>query len=205
MIDYNRAIQLSYQTIYSLNIDRLPIDPLRIARQNGISLVSYSQIAEMTGRLREEVIRQTGTEAGALWKHGDRYVIVYNDNDNYPRIRWTVAHELGHYFMNHDLKHTPDQEAEANTFAKHLLTPFPLLYYVREFHKYAYTVQDVSKMFGLSLEAAHNVIASANKSAVYARAYLNSELVDIFLPAINKEMMSIDKKLFKNNALIFIS
>lgn len=61
------------------------------------------------------------------------YVIVVNANHYKNRQRFTMAHELGHYALNHgdkedtlyrdsELENTPD-EIEANAFAAEILMP----------------------------------------------------------------------------------
>ena len=65
------------------------------------------------------------------------YILFYNSKRMAERKKWTIAHELGHYFCDHLLQNyiTPptspdaakqrelDQEAEANRFARCLLAP----------------------------------------------------------------------------------
>lgn len=65
------------------------------------------------------------------------YVLFYNSDRLAERKKWTIAHELGHYFCGHLLQNylTPpaspeaakqreqEQEAEANRFARCLLAP----------------------------------------------------------------------------------
>ena len=91
-----------------------------------------------------EVYQLLNSEDGALWYKSDTqtYILLYNDTiDNKERIRFTIAHELGHYVLKHN--ETTDKtilsryslseneyktfETEANFFAKHLLVPFPVL------------------------------------------------------------------------------
>ncbi|MFZ6048080.1 ImmA/IrrE family metallo-endopeptidase [Pseudomonas sp. CR3202] len=71
---------------------------------------------------------------------GDKWIIGLNENmDSLGRIRFTIAHEFGHYLLHrqrqdnfnctHEDMHTWDSqvraiEAEADTFASYLLMPF---------------------------------------------------------------------------------
>lgn len=62
------------------------------------------------------------------------YLITVNANHHENRQRFTIAHELGHYFLRHGNKHDTfetmyrdghlnAEEMEANTFAAELLMP----------------------------------------------------------------------------------
>src|SRR3989339_845568 len=92
--------------------------------------------------------------------------IYVNVDDPYPRQVFTVAHELGHYFLHAD-KHqeiyyrkeltrldgeNPPQESEANWFAASLLMPKKLIL------KYWELTQDIEKLaqiFGVSPSAVY--------------------------------------------------
>jgi Zn-dependent peptidase ImmA (M78 family) len=101
-------------------------DPLllvhQIAADNGIRILE-SDLYEISGALRKE---------------GDRWVIYVNRGDSQQRKLFTVAHELGHYFVHRDfcdefvdgqLISRDDQERyaakelEANEFAGNLIMP----------------------------------------------------------------------------------
>jgi Zn-dependent peptidase ImmA (M78 family) len=90
---------------------------------------------------------------------------VVNAEDSPARQNFTVAHELGHYLLEHELsgaeytclfrnpanqKNTPI-EKEANCFAANLLVP---TYILREYlDKYPFaTNEQLSKIFGVSSE-----------------------------------------------------
>ena len=53
------------------------------------------------------------------------YLICYNDAGMPARIRFTLAHELGHLLMNHHDRSDEAAEREADCFAQHLLLPRP--------------------------------------------------------------------------------
>lgn len=92
----------------------------------------------------------------------DVNIILYNRELHASRIKWTIAHELGHIYLNHSADNSIS-EVEANVFAAQLLMPsqaFQALYDT-------YTcVQSscVSRVFGVSNEAANRRITSYQKS-----------------------------------------
>lgn len=68
--------------------------------------------------------------------HQKRKIIIVNDNVSKGRVRFSIAHELGHYFLRHgpvalnmlNCKDRPThQEVDANAFASELLMSKPLL------------------------------------------------------------------------------
>lgn len=84
-------------------------------------------------------------------------VIGYNQNNNYFRKRFTIAHELGHFLLKHLAKEheinfydkTP-QEREANQFAAELLMP---LDFIKADFKNSPNIDGLSKKYLVSKEA----------------------------------------------------
>jgi len=119
-------------------MDTFYIDPIQIAKQNGIDVKpikgvkrnlkwfdSYEYIPEdLCGYIEKQ--------------DNGKVVIYYNPNHHENRQRFTIAHELGHYFLNHldnnhkkyrDLRENFNinnfdyKEVEANKYAAELLMP----------------------------------------------------------------------------------
>lgn len=99
----------------------------------GIELHSYSTDA------RCRTFIELGIE-GYFYVSENSPHIFYNDiHGNIGRIRYTIAHELGHFFLKHDLLEdgeilTDIVEQEAQVFAAHLLIPNPALIALRKKH-----------------------------------------------------------------------
>ncbi|MGL5715062.1 MAG: ImmA/IrrE family metallo-endopeptidase [Paraclostridium sp.] len=117
---------LALDVLESHDIISLPVDPVLIANNLGIRVYA------------ENFETYNGDKvSGAIVKHEDGTIeILVNENDTYERQRFTIAHELGHYFLH--LKNAPQyervdmhratgystnipQEVEANNFAAALL------------------------------------------------------------------------------------
>lgn len=91
--------------------------------------------------LRKDILEDS--LSGFLYKNGDQHIITINSIHPDARQRFTIAHELGHYFLGHhgnlfiDKGHlyrdarssagTIEMEKEANKFAAELLMPEELL------------------------------------------------------------------------------
>lgn len=69
----------------------------------------------------------TGAEDGYTVKYKNKYRIFVDSNTHPMRLRFTLAHELGHILLGHITSHQkkpdPWQEYEANAFASELLMP----------------------------------------------------------------------------------
>lgn len=103
----------------------LPIDPVVIAKKVGIP-ISQVNFKSVKGSV----------VLGGIKKNKENISIYINANDSMARKRFTIAHELGHYFLNHinnkgefvDLHRDvlavkSKEEQEANEFAGCLLMP----------------------------------------------------------------------------------
>lgn len=109
-------------------IDRLPIDVLKIAKTAGIRVVRNSQA---------KVLKPD--ELGKSFYDGNNWLTVYDDSRPTVEARVTLAHEIGHILLGHDLKHVqyadakefdkkPKSEQQAEMFAARLLCPACLLW-----------------------------------------------------------------------------
>lgn len=103
--------------------------------------------------------------SGALRKEGGRWVIYVNRGDSQQRKLFTVAHELGHYFVHRDLcdefvdgqlvsRDEQDRyaakELEANEFAGNLIMPEARVRERVAGQVTADTLQSLAKSFGVS-------------------------------------------------------
>lgn len=109
--------------------------------RNEIRIVPYSRLTERYGLTQKEVFVYLKSELGTTHHRPERaqYVIYYNDALPEGTWRFTIAHELGHIFLEHftvagtdllDEESIPQElylelEREANAFARNLLSPAP--------------------------------------------------------------------------------
>lgn len=148
MYDYNQVkddahVETTVANAFrTLNIKSYPVDIFDVLEQlEFVRVVPYSVFSARFNISTEEVIREFGTEDGCTIYNprGKRYIIYYNDLDSKliesSRIRWTLAHELGHISLDHFSKMNVTQlrrrsmtnekyrilEQEANKFAAYFL------------------------------------------------------------------------------------
>ena len=117
--------------------------------------------------------------SGCINFRKDKSLIVINRNDSFNRKRFTIAHELYHYFYDGNDDH-------ANIFASYLLAPYNALY--KKIKQFNYEISDenlnhLSKHFGMS------------KAALFKRlvldGYLSDEKLKHFIKHNRKERLEI--------------
>ena len=107
----------------------LPVQPLALLRrQPDTTVLTFGQ-AEMSGLFRQEALAGLirGREALTCLPEGSgRRYVLFDPSPRPARLRFTLAHELGHLLLSH-LAEGSREEREANIFAAQLLMPLPVL------------------------------------------------------------------------------
>jgi len=104
---------------------------------------------------------KTDKFAGCLWRNGDEWTIVLNTRQSSQRRLFTVAHELGHYFLHRQLQNqftcnnssaacSTTLEREANAFAAELLMP---AHQIHQYVQHHYHPSRTANLLGVSEEA----------------------------------------------------
>lgn len=127
--DYKIARNKAWETLIKCNITSLPINLATIARLNNITILKYSNS------------KQNLTGDGFSLNVNNVNVIYYNDKKPKTRIRFTLAHELGHCLLGHlkvgktynrnsekDFDGMDIYEMQANVFARDILMPATVLH-----------------------------------------------------------------------------
>ena len=90
---------------------------------------------------------------GLTLRQGDLTLILYNDTiENRGRANFTVAHELGHVYLNHT-EETPRAQREADRFAAALLMPEAVIRFLDCQGGRPLTPEEMTTYFGASLSA----------------------------------------------------
>lgn len=184
--DYQKAEKAAYALLQINNVDALPINLKKISKIfPNLKIKTYSWFAKTRKMSLEEVKDFANSNEGCCYykKSTKSYLILYNDTiENKGRIRWTIAHELGHFILKHNeitdktimsrnsltKKEYDTFESEANCFARNLLAPSPVLF---NFNKISF--QEVASLCELSYEASFNVIKFLNTGAQMGIRYNN--------------------------------
>jgi len=141
---FSQVSQRAYEFSTELGITEFPVDPQKVIRQfPNWHLQGWLYLQTNTDEDDPLFLDRDGAEARTVIQRGDNnYLIVYDERiDNRHRIRWTLAHEIGHIVLGH-LVHfdvtalnrrglTKKQygvlEVEAHWFAAELLSPKPVI------------------------------------------------------------------------------
>lgn len=114
---YIKAKKIALQTLADCNITNLPVNLIDIADYYHIILVPYS-ISQYVKKYN-----LYNLDGFSFYRNG-HHIIYFNDNIHRLKVRFTVAHELGHCLLGHtkQLKHSNVQEVAANIFAVNILS-----------------------------------------------------------------------------------
>jgi hypothetical protein len=124
--------------LQACEISSLPVDPFKIIKWFGWEIFTVGYVSGCAQIPRNQVIDGVDSD---LYCINGRYKIIYNEKAYPARIRFTLAHEIGHIWLKHleDFELTrlsqnsfaEEQydvlEKEANCFAAELLMPYFIL------------------------------------------------------------------------------
>ncbi len=129
---------------------KLPVPIKKIVKFLGYRLVPYSSFAQRHNLTYKETVDYFGTDDACsdYEKNTNIYVVYFNDMDKAKienhRIRWNIAHELGHIVLGHhktentrlfrnslSFKEYNRLEEEADAFASYILVPYIVLNFQR--------------------------------------------------------------------------
>lgn len=143
-------------------ISTYPFNIWSLLRKMGIRTIAYSSLSFDK---RKELLSKS-KDAFTVYPpdfNPAKTIIFYNDEiRDRERIRFTLAHELGHLVLAHPDDYDEKYEHEADIFANYLLVPAPLIF---EYSEINYSV--VSCDFAVSYGCA----ASACDRAAKRRSY----------------------------------
>lgn len=121
-------------------IRHLPIDPFAIIENRGYKLIPYCKPIDNSSD-DEDAFSQ-------FYPPINTYVIVYNVNKSFDRVRFTLMHEIGHIDMGHKGESKLAKKI-ADYYAGYALAPSPLI------HKFANeNVDIIRKVFYISPQCA---------------------------------------------------
>ena len=118
----------AWQCLADFHVDRFPVDVLRIATSADIHVIKNSMIGDL----------RPG-EYGKSYFNGWKWILIYDDTQPTVVSRFTLAHELGHIFLGHNLayvtyreikefQNTDKPERQADAFAERILCPSCILW-----------------------------------------------------------------------------
>lgn len=150
-VNYQNARNAAWRFLLDNNVSLLPVDLISICKDNNIKV------------LRDVKSLYLDThERGVTFLRDKQYNVLLNASDPVPVQRYTIAHELGHIYMEHPLTNGkygrtfgPQREEkspieyQAERFAIDILAPACVLWGLKLSEP-----DEISKVCGISLQAA---------------------------------------------------
>lgn len=126
---YRQARDAAWQCLIDTSACSLPVKTLKIAAFFGIKVIRNSDA---------DLLEPSEYGCSIVDENGN-WTIVYEDSDTPGRIRFTVAHELGHILLGHEIesgfghyrrivRNKPMTETQADEFAARILAPACVLW-----------------------------------------------------------------------------
>ena len=124
---YKDARNASWNVLINHKITSLPVSVTTICNDENITLAKNNTVKLLNNN-----------EFAKTMLINDKWYIIYDDNMSKERIRFSIAHELGHIFLGHQLTNDeyrrtfvidkPSEETQADIFASRLLAPAVVLW-----------------------------------------------------------------------------
>lgn len=156
---YTQARDLSWRVLLETKTNALPVKISSICKYYGVTLRSYAAGAPLIETLN--LTQQCQISDGFSIRRGGYFFAFYNGTQPPGRVRFTIAHELGHIVLGHlghdqhtiyNREPSPDdlpEEQAANVFASRLLAPACVLHALG-----AVTPEQIANVCDISLTAA---------------------------------------------------
>ena len=194
---YQYAREKAIDILVDYGTNSLPISVKKISNNLPFKILfnTYSHLMKQHGFSYAEVCGAYKSEDGAVIQNGDEYCILYNDIDrSSQRIRFTLAHELGHIILGHlqfdaclyrlsDCQYDV-LEKEANQFASQLLSPEPLIYDILK-KSHSINTSQIRNIFDISYQSADCVLKRMNsRGGIFC--YRTETLHDLYAEPLNE-------------------
>ena len=202
--DYNLAFSTAVKIIEKYNLNDLPIDIFALVKKfKKIRIETYSNLIKKNNCSIQELIEEFGSELG-FCAYDEVYgnaVIYYNDKKNIRLIRFTIAHELAHYLLNHferadsgiiskkilSLFNYESLEKESDCFARNLLSPASLVYIMN-----ITDPVEIKNIFKVTFKASK---ARVDFYKEYDYKYLNNKMINFFKKRFHKYLKRYEVKI----------
>ena len=125
---YKNIRDSAWKCLLDFNITELPVSVLKIARAANVKVIRNTIALTLSKG-----------ELGKVLTDGKDWIIIYDDTKPVDVCRFTIAHELGHIFLGHNMAYAkyshlkqfdkkPKSEQQADMFAMRLLCPACILW-----------------------------------------------------------------------------
>lgn len=149
---YNALKLLCMQKLSGMHSLRM-LDLRRMKTDMPVTVGTVQSYIASSGASAEEIFGGLGIPEGITLRHNGVNIILYDEAVKSPkRIRWTIAHEIGHIMCGHS-ECNPEHEREANEFAAQLLLPDCVIEYLEKKTGNKISPEKLARLFSVSLGA----------------------------------------------------
>ena len=170
---YKEARNKAWEVLLKCKLAELPIDLGKIADAYSMKVVLYTK-TNLMQLFKEDVLQGDGF---IINNNSEKQIYINDKIHNRNRRRFTLAHELGHGILNHDISkihyrnnendsQTDMQELEANVFARDILMPATVLAALN-----IHTPEEIMKLCDVSRRSAE--IRAERMEELYKRNMFN--------------------------------
>lgn len=166
--DYNKATNAAYELLINYQGIMPQIDVFSVIDllpyNLKVSVHTYSQCAKkMRCSYKDFFKKYASSEHGFTIPNlkEKKYIICFNEKKDEPTIRFTMAHEIGHIYLDHKADNSITDK-EANCFARNLLCPIQI---AEGFH--VNTEREYVECFGISEPMAAATVANRKSDKFY--------------------------------------
>ena len=151
---------------------------------------------------------------GEVYYDGKRWSIIYDDKMTVDEIRFTVAHEIGHMYLQHNkykpkgvivqpvFRSYPSAENQASMFAERLLCPSCVLAALDP-----QSPEEIAELCHVELSVAkqrYKRMLTLNERKKYLTDPLEKKVYELFLPFINERKGLIERPNDRENSAIIL-
>lgn len=137
--DFDRAATAAAEILIKYGISTAPVDPIPIFKKApGFNVVTFTEMSNLIGIPRDDLVSTFDSESHdaitSVHIRGDQkhYIVAYNMRLPQYLVQRALAREMGHIVLGHDgTRPQSVRNAEALTFAQHLLCPRALIHAIR--------------------------------------------------------------------------
>lgn len=131
-VDFNTALSRADKLITQQNVAGFKIDVLKLNYNKNIIFDTIDNYCKITNTRFENLTCKGKLKDGYVIVMSSGYLILYNDTIKCKeRINWTLAHEVGHVYLDHK-SDGKKEEVEAHFFAAQLLMPEQVVRNIRQ-------------------------------------------------------------------------
>lgn len=156
-------------SVIFLNVQHLNYDKI-------IEFDTFETYFLYSGKTAANFNKKALRDGCTLKKYGVNIVLYNSDFYSFERLNWTLAHEVGHIYLEHT-KDESLEEVEAHFFTAQLFMPEYTLHKAAE--KYGngkLTAEDIVALFGVSYESACKRIRTLNRKGFWSAGQKDREI-----------------------------